>query len=724
MTDERTPGATFALDRIGWIDFETKSETDIKQAGAVRYATEADAVMMAWAIGDMTPQLASVGDFPATLRWEIMPQAVREHHARVMRGEAVWAAFNAGFDKAVWNYATDFPKLEAEHIIDVMAQATAAGLPPDLFSASVACGGALKAKADGTKLLRLFCMPGAEATPRSHPEEWARLCDYARDDIEAMRSVFKRTRQLPMAEWCEYWAMEKVNERGICCDLKMAVTGDYLADEDKLRARHELNQLTLGSVRGVGEVGKIVNWMLPQLPSKAIGIITKREEEIDENGELIKPARLQLTRQRIVRLLADLKERLENPKLTKKDRVILERIHRVLEIRRYGGSTTPKKFAKMLSQSVGGVLYGQYVFNGAGQTGRASSRGVQIHNLTREFLPYEYEACTALIDGTDYDTFAALGDNSPVSRKLSLLLRPALLPETEDRVFVWSDWAQIEARVLPWLAGDASPGALERVRAFAEVDANPKLPDLYTRSAAAMMRVQPEDVTKAMRQRGKVAELALGYMGGVGALQSMAANYGMALSDDDAKAIVAQWREANTWAAAFGRELWEACLEAYGVPGHYVPAGRVGFIFLHNYLGGSLLMRLPSGRFLTYRQMRWADIEIVDDDDKPTGEFKREMVCNRGYGRIKLWPGLLVENATQATAADFLRGTLRRLIDEEFDVRLHTHDEILCEVPERDAEATRKRLREVMQRGFDWSEGLPINSDETVNPYYSKWESE
>jgi DNA polymerase len=224
-----------------------------------------------------------------------------------------------------------------------------------------------------------------------------------------------------------------------------------------------------------------------------------------------------------------------------------------------------------------------------------------------------------------------------------------------------------------------------------------------------------------MRQRGKVAELALGFCGGVGALQNMAAAYGLHLSDEDARRTVDDWRAANPWSKDFSRELWDAMLRAHGLPGHHFLAGRVAFTFLPDYLGGSLMVTLPSHRVLTYRRLRWEDLDVLDDDGNPTGEKKREMTFARGHGRVKLWPGLFVENVTQAVAADFLRGTLVRLEESgAFDVRLHTHDEILVECPEEVAGHVRDELRWVMQQGFAWSGGLPIMSEETIAPYYTK----
>ena len=699
----RNTGATFNINNIGFLDFETYSDCDIK-AGTYRYATDPSTrvLLAGYAIGDDEPTPCSATD------WLDMPADFHRHHARVIRGEAVWAAWNAGFDKAIWNYATDYPELEHRHIIDVMAQAVAAGLPADLSMASRMAGGEHTKVAGGKALIGLFCTlkghKGVCGTPASHPEEWALFRAYLRGDITSMRDVFQITRQLPRQDWQEYWAMERVNERGVYVDEKMVAHAARLAGEDSLRSRQELAQLTAGAVHSVDEIAKITRWLLERLPPEGRTILLVREQEIDDDGAITRPAKFALTRGQVQRLLVMMKAKYPG----------LHKVIRVLEIRLYGGSKTPAKFNKIQSSQVDGILYGQYVFNGAGQTGRASSRGVQIHNLARDTLKYEHEAVEALLASVNYEQFSRLGDDSPVSRKLSLLIRPAFIPGG-TRMFVWSDWSQIEARVLPWLAGDES-----RLDIFRAVDADKSVPDIYTRSAAAISHLPIDQVTKAIRQRGKVAELALGFGGGVGALHAMGAGYGLHLDDDEAKTIVTRWREANPWCVRFWSRLAQAVEDAMTQPGQFFSAGRVAYRYEPNYLGGSLLCVLPSLRVLTYRAIRYDRVEELDDDDQPTGQFSTKLRFARGYGRVNLWHGMFCENIVQAVAADCLRGTLVRLEQEGFYTRLHTHDEVVIECAAENAEHYAVRLREVMQRGFDWSRGLPLMSAETVSPYYTK----
>lgn len=717
MLDDRAPGQSIRPDQVLWVDFESKGLVPIA-AGADQYARNAHAIIMAWAIGDGPVHIEAVPDFEhGPLRWYDLNWNFQKFFASVERGEAVLCAHNASFDRAVWAHATNgFPLTNPSMWIDSRVQAAASGLPAQLEWAAKYTGTDILKDKAGKKLIKLFTLPSSDATPQSHPEEWKQFIAYARQDVAAMRSLFHRTRQLSPAEWHEYWAAEQINERGVGIDLDLVEAAAHMAVEDGRRSAIELAQLTSNAVTTVNQVKRIDQWLMALLPSDGREILVKTEKETDEDGTVTQEEERSLERKRLERLIAyleDVKTPLVPP---------LAAALRVLHIRYYGGSKTPAKFAKMLMQHTDGVIRGQYVFNGASQTGRFSSKGVQIHNLMRDAAPYEMDAIDALTGGATYDEFAALGDTTPVSRKLSLLIRPALVPQP-GRVFVWGDWANIEARVLPWLADDRE--ADERLDIFRAVDADPKIPDIYTRTAAGISRIDIALVDKKIRQRGKVVELACGFGGGKNALLSMAASYHMHLDDDEAQEAVDTWREANPWAQTFWWALMDAADQAVRHPEQVFDVGRVAYVFLPGYLGGSLLCKLPSGRFLTYRRCKWERVDRVDEKTGAIIESKRELMFSRDMGRMKIWPGLLCENNVQAVAADILRGTLLRLEDGTVNmpVRLHTHDEVLVETPEFAADNAAFCLKAVMEQGFDWSEGLPIAADTVTGRWYSKNEN-
>jgi DNA polymerase len=706
--DARADGATFALADVIFYDFETRSAVPISH-GTYRYATSADAIVLAYAIGAGEPRAVAVGDFSGPLHWDDLPEDFRAHHGRVAAGEAIYAAWNAGFDKAIWNFSTlGFPLLQPHHTIDIMVQAMASGLPPDLAGAAQALETEFLKDISGAGLIKLFCTPKDEAfaDPESSPDEWAAFIDYAKADVVAARAVFLRTRQLPLAEWQEYWALEQVNERGVAVDLELATAAAALAEEDRGRMREEIARLTSGAVRSVDEVSKLTAWLLPRVPAEGRMILLEREEEKDEDGEVIQDQKHALTRDRVELLIAFL----DDPQWASS--TSLDAVRRVLQLRLYGGSRTPAKFGRMLQQHVDGVLFGQYVFNGAGQTGRMSSKGIQFQNLSRNVLAREIAAIDTIVEGGSWDDLAAVNPD-PVVRQLSLLIRPALVPPGDD-VFVWSDWSQIEARILPWLAG-----AQERLDIFREVDADPSVPDLYTRTAAALSRVPVEAVTKEMRQQGKVMELSLGYSGGVGALQKMAAAYGLHIGDSDARKLVDNWRAANGWCVQFWERLDKAAQSAIRMPGQTFVVDRLAYVFLSGYLEGSLLCRLPSGRCITYRKVRHDLVDVQNVAGEVIGK-ERQLRFSRGRNRVQLYKNILVENVTQSVAACCLRETLVRLEEEGFRTVLTTHDEVVVQCAESAARDTADDLGAVMCRGFSWSDGLPLMSEETISYRYTK----
>jgi DNA polymerase len=715
---------------IVWIDFEAASLLDLKAVGTLRYATDVStrATVLAYAIGD-GPALTWHVD-GAILDWDNAPDDLRAAFA----GGATIAAWNASFDAAVWNYATlGFPFLPPERVIDVMIQAGISNLPRDLESASRALGGAGKQK-DGKKLIKLFCVEGAD--PREYPEEWQLFLKYARRDVGEMRDVYRKTRPLPLAEWQQYHAFEHANRRGVVVDLPFVQQAAALAAADAIASGHRLAELTDGAATRVTQAKRLAAWLRDQLTDAAMREVltlgVPADDDSDDNGDddQAEPHELSLTRDRVARVLAMLEAKHANGGLSSDETKARE----AATLRLYGAGASPKKFARVVAQQVGGVIRDQYRFAGAGQTGRTSGKGIQLQNLSRDVLGedgvYEAGLVDMIADGCDY---AALAEASPVevpvARKLALLVRPALIA-APGNVFVWSDWSAIEARITPWLA--ASEGAEKVLDIFRANDDDPSRPDIYTIAAADILHKPPSEVTKAERNVGKVAVLALGFGGAAGALQRMALNYRIHLDDAEARRIVDAWREANPWAREFwgahrdGESfgLWGAAMRAWEIPGEITTAGRIGFTYREDYLGGSLFLALPSGRLLTYPRPRWRDVDLLDKDKKPTGEKRHELSFQRAQGRAKLWHGTLCENAVQATAADILRQTVTRIETNPalafMPIRMTTHDEIVVEVDEARAEEAKAQLRREMLTLPDWAAGLPLASEEASCGYYTK----
>ena len=276
-----------------------------------------------------------------------------------------------------------------------------------------------------------------------------------------------------------------------------------LAAQDAVAIGRRLAELTDGAVTRVTQAKRIAAWLHDQLPDAAmrevltLGVPADDDDGDDDDDEA-EPHELSLTRDRVARVLAMLDTKRANGGLDPAE----TKAHEVATLRLYGAGASPKKFARLEAQQVDGVLRGQYRFAGAGQTGRMTSRGAQIQNLTRDVLGEDGVAeaplVDAIADGCSYAALAAAEPvDVPVARKLALLVRPALVAGP-GKVFVWSDWSAIEARITPWLA--ASEGAEKVLDIFRANDRDPTQPDIYTLAAADILhKNDPRAITKPER---------------------------------------------------------------------------------------------------------------------------------------------------------------------------------------------------------------------------------
>lgn len=380
------------IDNICFLDTETRAEDDaspsdgnVKTAGTYRYHSKAFVAVSTFCIGgtaasfDVSLDRGFDGDW---LCWDEMPRELHEFHKRVEQREAWYAAWNAGFDREAWNQGTaDFPLLEPENIVDIMAQGVASNLPPSLEGASRAIGRDGK-HPDGEYLINMFCRPNGE-TPFTKPAEWETFKLYGRMDTEELREIFRSTRPLPLEEWRDYWTSERINRRGKRIDLETVRRAALIADFSVERDNALIRRWTNGQVHTVSQAQAIANWLYDRLPTEAAMLLVKEWDEGENEGDDIVVGKLSLARDRLDKLVAYFATR-DEAGLIDSDH---ERaLYDVALTRLYGGSSSPGKYKKMLDQHVGGKLKGSYVFNGAAQTGRFSSKGVQEHNLTRSTL--------------------------------------------------------------------------------------------------------------------------------------------------------------------------------------------------------------------------------------------------------------------------------------------------------------------------------------------------
>lgn len=734
-----------------FLDFETEGP-DLTVIGTMNYVLDPSTapLLLSWAINNGPMQLWC-RDLSATLHPEVWAYVLSrcstgafhpDLHAIAANPQGYFVAWNMGFDRAVaQQIATPeygFPPMPIEKTLDAMAQASASNLPGKLDMAgkvlklgtkTINGGAMMKRFADTTRP-----KPGdraeIEALDPGKAQEnaiftaiaaWRLYLDYSEQDTELMRQVWNVTRPLDGDEWAEYWVNEHINNKGMKADLEVCAGASRYRDEEAEHVAAQCAEITKGVVARPTMSKAINEWLYPRLPTD-IGELMVKERDPD-TGEVL---RLTGSKDVITRLMEE---------IHLSDTPPGEEVYDLLELLQYGRASSAVKFQKILDQACDGRLCYSYVFNGAGQTGRFSSRGVQVHNLVRDFLPNELDVLDMIAAGApieklrsvyipdkvskDNDALnkqrAAKGTTS-VSAVLSRLIRPTFVAE-EKKLWVWSDWSAIEARVAPWLAdtADADRAVLAAFR-----DGT----DLYLLNAEAIFSVPYDQLVeklengdpgaKAMRQAGKVAVLALGFLGGVGALRAMARGYGMRLSNEEAKIIVDGWRDRNRWARKFGDACERAAYEAIANPLRRCAAGKLIYTYVPQLMGGSLVCYMPDGRPLMYPMARIVDVEKFGKPDKAISYLN-------GAGRRTLWNGLQVENATQGLAASLLRGTLVRVHQRFDDVLVgDTHDEVICEVDETRAWAFAEQLEAVMVEGFQWSQGLPLAAETTVNWYYSK----
>lgn len=370
---------------ICFFDTETLSHADepfnnVVDVGAYRYFAEgARPHILSYAIDDGPVRVL---DRYEGLRYKDLPLDLRQFYNRAaQRGDAHFVTWNAAFDRLAWN-TMGGPEIGVRMIKDAMAQAVASNLPPSLDGAARYVG---KTQKDhrGKALIKMFAT--GDYTPADRPEEWEEYKGYARDDTAALRDIWQATRPLSDQEWEEYFASEIINDRGMPIDVEFAKRAALVAAAQKERANEQIKVLTGGVVTKVTQVKRLAEWVYDNLDghSEAREAMTKQvREDPESEGDYI-VTKLGLSRDRIAQVLAyfnDVEDKHDG--LTDLEIAICD----ALEIRQWDGSTTPGKFGKMLIQQVDGKLKGSYAFNGAPQTGRFSSRGVQVHNLIRMAL--------------------------------------------------------------------------------------------------------------------------------------------------------------------------------------------------------------------------------------------------------------------------------------------------------------------------------------------------
>ena len=628
-----------------WIDFETRSECDLKTKGVYNYARDltTQVLCMAWALDDEEVQVWTPGQ-PAPDFSQVTQ--VRAH--------------NAAFERLIWSHV-----LAPDHGIPVPApfyctatQARANCAPGSLEDVGRFAGADMKKDHRGAALVRKCCIP-----PFKHTEQdLADLYAYCAQDVRAMRAASKAMRELTDEELADYHVNERINDRGVLVDVELALAAQGYAAQEAVELQERVVEITNGVVKSVRSP-RMRDWVYTRVTPEQQTLM-----EQDDKISIDKAVRANL-------LACD---------------DLDENIREVVQAADDIWSSSVAKFARMaaLADEEDRRVRGAFVFAGGSATGRASSYGLQLHNMVRKAADDPEAVRHKIVRGH------ALG--AGVSKMLKTMLRPALMAP-KGRVFVNYDWSAIEARVLPWLSGDGE----ETLDVFRRGE------DMYVSTARAMFNVT--DVTPEQRQQAKVAVLACGFAGGVGAFSAMARAYNIQMPEAEAKRLVQLWRNANKWAPVFWSKLERGYLTAMRQRGHLIDDRYI-------FQGDHLWFVLPSGRVLCYPFARFDDdggVSYAKASWKPAADATE-------WPRARLWPGLAAENITQATANDILRCALRRLDAEGIEVVGHIHDEILVECDEADAERVSARVHEIMCDAPAWAQGLPLAAEGAIRRRFGK----
>ena len=649
-----------------WCDFETRSRCDLPSRGVYNYAQDpsTQVLCMSYAFDDEDVQTWTP-DQP-------FPTCVAIYNGQIR-------AHNAAFERLIFWYVicSDFgvPEPALERFYCTAAQARANCAPGSLEDVGRFAGVGMKKDHRGAALVRALSIPQANGAFREDAGLMQEMIEYCEQDVRAMRAFSKAMRGLTDEELLDYHVNERINDRGVRLDRPLAQAAVKYAAAEQEEIETIFREITgLTSVRSP----RMREWVLERVgpQAKAMMMVWKDGEQKASIDKTVRG-----------NLLA-----MENP-----DEVPAE-VAEVVQCADDLWASSVAKFerAASLSDDLDSRVRGAFVFAGGSATGRASSYGLQVHNFPRKCARDPELARQALVRG--HQIVPEFGKR--VTDVLKSMLRPALIP-AEGKSFAVFDYAQIEARVTPWLSMKGE----ETLDVFREGR------DIYAAVASRMFNVQETAVTDEQRQLGKVAVLACGFGGGVGAFSAMGRVYGVHMPESEARRTVDLWRRANPWAVPFWSDLEHAYTRAIRRPGEVFKAGRVQYMMQ----GEHLWYALPSGRVLCYPYARFEEdgVSYAKASWKPAADAKE-------WPRARLWKGLACENIVQATANDILREALRRLDAAGVEVVLHVHDEIVAEIDTDKSEELAAAMRAVMVTPPAWAEGLPLGASGKVMQRYGK----
>lgn len=653
------------MHRVMGVDIETYSSVDLAKAGVYAYteAPDFDILLIGYSFDGENVNVIDTYNIDTDMMTEFM-EALNDP-------ETIKTAFNANFERTCLAKWTGRPK-PPEEWRDTMIKALTLGLPGNLADVGMALGLPEDKLKDpqGKALIQFFSKPckptkaNGQRTrnlPEHDPDKWKLFIKYNGQDVVTEQAILKKLSIYETTrEEQELWNLDqKMNDNGVKLDIPMV---EKIVDYDN-RRRQELQEEAqeLTGLSNPNSLAQLKTWLERQgMPMTSV------------------------TKDTIAAALSL--------------KYIPDNVRRVLEIRTALGKTSVAKYSTMLTAVCSDHrLRGILQFYGANRSGRWAGRLVQTHNLAKNTLP-DLDLARELAAEGDFDTMQTLfGETAFV---FSELIRTAFIPSDGCR-FVVSDFAAIEARVISWISNEE--WRLEAFRAGK---------DIYCETASQMYHVPvvKHGENGHLRAKGKVAELACGYQGGVGAMKRM--DKEGAIPEEELQAVVDQWRAANPKVV----KLWRTCELAAKTAIQEHRTVRIAHGIAFSYINGNLFIKLPSGRKLCYWNTRLKTDTYTGKESIIYMGVNQE---TKQWGETETYGGKLVENIVQATARDCLAVAMTRVSAKGYNIVMHVHDEMIVDVPNEDTKAP-EIINGIMAQPIDWAEGLPLKGDTYETPFYKK----
>ena len=638
-------------------DIECFSDVDLIKCGVYAYADSPafEILLFAYSFDGGETQIIDLA------QGEKLPAEVED---AIFDVSVTKTAYNANFERTCLSkhFGRYIPP-ESWHCSAV--QAAILALPRSLEDVGRVLGLDEQKMKEGKELIRYFCVPCKPTKanggrmrnlPCHAPEKWELFKTYCKRDVDVEKSIRRKLHNFPIpeSEMELYRLDQRINDRGVLVDMglvEQAIACERLHKEIVTKRAYELTGL-----ENPNSVAQLKGWL----------------------GDMGMEAE-SLSKKAVAEMIAETDGEVEE----------------LLRLRLLMAKTSVKKYEAMeRSVCSDGGIHGMLMFYGANRSGRWSGKNVQIQNLPKNDIP-DLELARELVKKGRFEDIELLYDSTP--NVLSELIRTAFIPKPGCR-FVVADFSAIEARVLAWLSGEQW-----------RLDVFTSHGKIYEASASSMFHVPMEEITKGspLRQKGKLAELGLGFGGASGALVSMGA-LDMGLTEEELPPLVAAWRKANPHITQFWWDVDAAAIKAV----REKQKTKVGKI-IFEYKSGILFITLPSGRKLSYVKPRMAVNKFGRD-----GLTYEGISENKKWSRIETYGPKLVENIVQGTARDLLAEAMLRVEKKGYPIVMHCHDEIIAEVPEDSGSVD--EMCEIMAVQPKWAEGLPLRADGYQCSFYQK----